>query len=519
MSKIDKVDFVFPYVDGNDPIWQEVYKEERRKNDLPTRISNVRFRQWDNLKYLFRGIEKFAPWIGNVYMIVSNKEQVPEWVNTDEVNIVLHSDIIPEQFLPTFNSCTIEMFLGNIKGLSERFIYANDDMFFLRAAEEEDYFVNAVPKLSAKFDKGLDTMFKKVEWKCLKIAADHFKIKLPDPEEQFLKLPHTFFPMNKETVNVVHKLFKPEIYNSCSQFRKAKNFNQYLYTYYQIFSGSYLEGERTYKYTSFRDKEYTLDKAREIANDIIEQKYDSICINDVSEFKSEAVFDAIKGIINDAFEQILPDKSKYELRAKDINKKDLHIFKWLSKIGATFKFKNDNEIKMFTDGVIDLVEKIRNARTDDPSENPSTEPSNPSTEPSNPSTNPSNPSETTKDYAYYGYLNGKNGVFDDVAEDGVDISETSIKALNKVETTSKEAGFDFVATEAEEDAEGYSWITYAYPAKFGELSKYTTAGIPDKINEGFTKFDVTIDGNAYYVYIQNKGFAPDAGDPYPYSFA
>ena len=145
MSKIDKVDFVFPYVDGNDPIWQEVYKEERRKNDLPTRISNVRFRQWDNLKYLFRGIEKFAPWIGNVYMIVSNKEQVPEWVDTNEVNIVLHSDIIPEQFLPTFNSCTIEMFLGNIKGLSERFIYANDDMFFLRAVEEEDYFVNAVP--------------------------------------------------------------------------------------------------------------------------------------------------------------------------------------------------------------------------------------------------------------------------------------------------------------------------------------------------------------------------------------
>lgn len=357
---MSKVDLVFPYVDCNEAIWQKNYKDERRKNDLPVEISKVRFRQWDNLKYLFRSVEKFAPWIGNVYMIVSNKEQVPDWVNTNEVKIVLHKDIIPEQFLPTFNSCTIEMFLGNIEGLSERFIYANDDMFFLRPVNEEDYFINAVPKIFVKTDKGLETMFKKVEWKCLKTIADYFNTKIPDPEEVFLKIPHTFMPLSKETVRVVEKIFMPEIYSSCSPFRKVKNFNQYIYTYYHIFSSMYLEGNRSYKYTSFKEKEYPIDKARTIANDILSQKYDSICINDTLDFKNEVIFETVKQIINTAFESILPEKSKYELKSDDIYEKKLSIFKWLDKIVAEFEFSSDAEIRTFIDGVVEIIEKIKN---------------------------------------------------------------------------------------------------------------------------------------------------------------
>lgn len=362
VKSMNKIDFVFPYVDCNDPVWQEVYKEERRKNNLPTAVSKVRFREWENLKYLFRGIEKFAPWIGNVYMIVSNKEQVPSWVNTDEVKIVLHSDIIPEEFLPTFNSTTIEMFLGNIKGLSERFIYSNDDMFIIRDMKEEDFFINSIPKLSVKKDHGQDTMFKKVEWNCLKIVADYFKKKIPSPEDEFLKLPHTMVPMSTESVRIVEKIFKPEIYNSCSSFRKAKNFNQYIYTYYQLFSGSYLEGKRTYKYTSFREgKDWILDKAKKIADDIIYQRYDTICINDVSDF-NEVIFKAVKTTINSAFEKILPDVSKYELNVEDIKEKKYNIFKWLNKIGATFNFESDDEIKMFVEGIMETIDKIFKSR-------------------------------------------------------------------------------------------------------------------------------------------------------------
>ena len=117
-------------------------------------------------------------------------------------------------------------------------------------------------------------------------------------------------------------------------FRKAKNFNQYIYTYYQLFSGSYLESKRSYRYTSFKDSD-TISKAKEIAKYITEQKYDSICINDVVEFKNDSEFEMVKTIINNAFEKILPNKSKYELEDENIEEKKLHIFKWLNKEDIT----------------------------------------------------------------------------------------------------------------------------------------------------------------------------------------
>ena len=41
MSENYPIDFVVTWVDGNDP--------------------NVRFRDWDNMQYWFRAVEKFAP--------------------------------------------------------------------------------------------------------------------------------------------------------------------------------------------------------------------------------------------------------------------------------------------------------------------------------------------------------------------------------------------------------------------------------------------------------------------------
>lgn len=359
---MDKIDFVFPYVDMRDEIWQESYKEERRRLDLPTDISKIRYRSWDNLKYLLRSIAKNAPWAGKVHMIVSNREQVPDWIDTTRVNIVLHEDIIPEEYLPTFNSCTIEMFLGNIPGLSERFIYLNDDIFILRPMKEKDFFENNVPKLSVKKDKVLDTMFKRVEWGMLRLIGDYYKRKLPDPEKEFLKIPHTATPIARETVRAVNTIFKPEIRSSISSFRKDKNFNQYLYTYYQLFSGVCLDSKRTYKYVSFRHREHVLDKAKEIAKVIRRQGYDTLCINDCYDFKSDVLFDAVKKLINSSFEEIFPKKCKYELCCDDIYEKKYGVFKWLNKIGARFTFRNKKEIRMFVEGVISVIDEIRRMR-------------------------------------------------------------------------------------------------------------------------------------------------------------
>jgi hypothetical protein len=67
-------------------------------------VLEKRFRDWGTLRYLFRGIAENMPFVRKVHLVVSHESQVPEWVNREEVHIVLHKDIIPAEFLPTFNS-------------------------------------------------------------------------------------------------------------------------------------------------------------------------------------------------------------------------------------------------------------------------------------------------------------------------------------------------------------------------------------------------------------------------------
>ena len=96
------MDIVITYVNGLDPEWQKDY--EKHTN---TPILEKRFRDWGTLKYLMRGIEKNMPFIRKVHLVVARESQVPEWVNRNEVNIVLHKDIIHAEHLPTFCSNTI----------------------------------------------------------------------------------------------------------------------------------------------------------------------------------------------------------------------------------------------------------------------------------------------------------------------------------------------------------------------------------------------------------------------------
>ena len=100
------MDIVITYVDGNDPVWKQDYE---KYTNVP--VMEKRFRDWGTLKYLLRGIEVNMPFIRNVYLVVSHDSQVPQWADRANLKIVLHKDIIPAEYLPTFNSTTIEMFL------------------------------------------------------------------------------------------------------------------------------------------------------------------------------------------------------------------------------------------------------------------------------------------------------------------------------------------------------------------------------------------------------------------------
>src|SRR5699024_940928 len=93
-----------------------------------------------------RGIEKFAPWVNKVHFITWG--HVPDWLVEDhpKLNVVSHHEFMPPEFLPTFNSRSIEFNMHNIKGLSEKFIYFNDDMFLTDKTVPEDFFEDGKPK-------------------------------------------------------------------------------------------------------------------------------------------------------------------------------------------------------------------------------------------------------------------------------------------------------------------------------------------------------------------------------------
>lgn len=135
------IDMVYLWVDGNDPSWQAKRNALVGKTDSG-QTENCDGRYSDNLelKYSLRSIDLYAPWIRRVFIVTDN--QVPEWLDTSNpmIRIVDHTEILPAESLPCFNSNVIEHCLYRIPGLAEHFIYANDDMYLNRPVTPSTFF-------------------------------------------------------------------------------------------------------------------------------------------------------------------------------------------------------------------------------------------------------------------------------------------------------------------------------------------------------------------------------------------
>ena len=133
------IDLVYLWVDGNDAAWREK-KNLYSGNASAAALSEARFRSNDELKYSLRSVEKYAPWINRIFIVTDN--QCPSWLDTSnpKVQVVDHSQIFPADALPIFNSQAIESVMYKIPGLSEHFIYGNDDMLLAAPVEPSDFF-------------------------------------------------------------------------------------------------------------------------------------------------------------------------------------------------------------------------------------------------------------------------------------------------------------------------------------------------------------------------------------------
>jgi len=143
----EPIDAVYTWVDGSDPAWQTRKAERLRAlgctvGELAeSATSGVRFKNRDELRYSLRSLEQYAPFVRKVYLVTDH--QVPEWLDVAHPNIelIFHQDLFPDPSdLPTFSSQAIECHIHRIPGLSERFIYLNDDFLFNRPTTPADFF-------------------------------------------------------------------------------------------------------------------------------------------------------------------------------------------------------------------------------------------------------------------------------------------------------------------------------------------------------------------------------------------
>ncbi|WP_028241926.1 stealth family protein [Pseudobutyrivibrio ruminis] len=329
----NKIDIVVMWVDGNDPKWLEEKNKYTPKTKKDNSASDNRFRDWNLMKYWFRGVEKFAPWVNNVYFITWG--HYPKWLNIDnpKLKIVKHADYIPEELLPTFNSNVIEMHLNNIEDLEEQFILFNDDIFLIKDTTPEDFFINGKPCESALLgvlsSQDYNDVFPHILINNCAIINKHF-----DKKEVLSKHRNKFIAKEygKDVIrNILLKPFvyfsdfrdlhlasahlksnfdeiwkaEPEImYNATkSKFRSKEDVNQWLIKNWYMCKGDFVP--RSPKW----GRKFELGAEQGECDYIKKQKGKVICLNESSD---DIDFEHIQKKLIEAFEAILPDKCGYE---------------------------------------------------------------------------------------------------------------------------------------------------------------------------------------------------------------
>ena len=291
------MDAVITYVNGLDPVWQKDYEKH---TNIPA--LEKRFRDWGTLKYLLRGIEKYMPFIRNVYLVVSHESQVPEWTDCNNLHIVLHKDIIPAEYLPTFNSTAIEMFLHRIEGLDEEFLYFNDDMFPVDTCKPEDFFREGKGVIGMKKHILATGMYKK---QCNNSSNFARKALGFSSSYIFLRPQHICSPMLKSLCDELYDNYENEIKKTVTRLREEKNLNQYLYLDYMFYKGRIINENIPKKHFSL-----AIASAKQIRTFLQNPSRKMVCINDVH--LSEQKYEELRTAIIEAFENHFPGLSRFE---------------------------------------------------------------------------------------------------------------------------------------------------------------------------------------------------------------
>jgi hypothetical protein len=283
------------------------------------------------LRYWFRAVERFAPWARKIHLITWG--HLPAWLTTDhpKLHIVRHTDYIPHEWLPTFNSNVLELNLWRIDDLAEHFILLNDDTFFTRPTTPEDFFREGLPcdmaRLSVVRPSSVaPTILNNLEL----INALHPRKALNRHWRKWFApcygvgnllktcslLPWSFFPAfydshqmqpyRKADFRRAWELWGEDLKRVCThRFRSTEDLSHWLIRYDVLCRGDFApRSMQDCRLVTLTDT--TIDN---IAAQITQQQQRLLCLNDSEQI---ADFEAVKARLVAAFETLLPTPSSYE---------------------------------------------------------------------------------------------------------------------------------------------------------------------------------------------------------------
>lgn len=324
------IDVVITWVNDKDPEWQKE-KYEYVKDTVDDTNSNLRYRDWDNLQFFFRGICKNMPWVRKVHFVTWG--HIPSWLDTSEprLNIVKHTDFIPDEYLPTFNSNAIELNIHRIPGLAEQFIVFNDDMLTIHGTKPEDFFLNGkVLDMALVSPQPIyRNSIMNIELNNMKIINDYFGVS--DIKKNiknwtnirkygknalrtmiFCKFqsiigifqPHIPYSFFKSTFDELWEKEEAVLDSTCkNKFRTTEDVNIWLMRSWQLLSGKFVPRSHRFGHlisaSDFKSINYYLNDA----------KCKMVCINDDD---SVVDFEKTKEYVNNELIRLLPEKCSFE---------------------------------------------------------------------------------------------------------------------------------------------------------------------------------------------------------------
>ncbi|OUM66171.1 hypothetical protein PIROE2DRAFT_6700 [Piromyces sp. E2] len=236
---VKDISIVYTWVDGSDIDFLDL----KSKYNGGVREVNSRDRSADELRYSLRSLEKYLPWHrGTIYIVTC--QQIPKWLDTSHprIKMIYHKDIFPEHIYPTYDSGTIELFFDKIPGITERFIYFNDDIFINSYIHPSFFFTSYTyyPKVYRRFvtnitSKRLDDIIKENNIHRIFQASKYFTREIVrkyfDENFKYRDLFHTGHVFYRDLYEPFRQLFKEELRSNCSnRFRNPYKF-QIIYLY------------------------------------------------------------------------------------------------------------------------------------------------------------------------------------------------------------------------------------------------------------------------------------------------